>query len=91
MINKTQKFWDKQAKKYDYCERQFEPVVKDIIAKTRKHLNLSDYVLDFGCATGTKTIELAGGTKHIHGLDISTEMINEAIQKKDEANTKNIG
>jgi len=89
-MNKTQKFWDKQAKRYDYSERQFEAVFKKIIAKTRKHLNINDNVLDFGCATGTKTIELAGGTKHIHGLDISPEMINEANKKKDETNITNI-
>jgi len=89
-MNKTQKFWDKQAKRYDYSERQFESVFKIIIAKTKEYFNANDNVLDFGCATGTKTIELAGGTKHIHGLDISLEMINEAIKKKDETNITNI-
>jgi len=89
-MNKTQKFWDKQAKRYDYCERQFEPVFKEIIAKTKEYLNANDNVLDFGCATGTKTLELVDAIKHIHGLDISTEMIKEAIKKKNEANIKNI-
>jgi ubiquinone/menaquinone biosynthesis C-methylase UbiE len=90
MINKTQKFWDKQAKRYDSIEIQFDPVYRDVITKTRKYLNIADHVLDFGCATGTKTIQLADRTKHIHGLDISTEMINEAIKKKDKANIQNI-
>ena len=90
MTNKIQKFWDKQAKRYDSSERQFDPVYKNVITKTWKYLNIVDNVLDFGCATGTKTIQLADGTKHIHGLDISTEMINEAIKKKDKANIKNI-
>ena len=89
-MNRTQVFWDRQAKKYDQSEKQFEPVYKDIIAETRKHLDLDDTVLDFGCATGTKTLELAGGTKHIHGLDISAEMINEAMKKKDNANIRNV-
>jgi 2-polyprenyl-3-methyl-5-hydroxy-6-metoxy-1,4-benzoquinol methylase len=90
MISKTEKFWDKNAKRFDYSERQSEPVDKEIISKTRIHLNINDNVLDFGCATGTKTIELAKGTKHIHGLDISTEMIRIAIKKKDDANIMNI-
>ena len=90
MISKTQKFWDKQAKRYDHRERQFEPVFKEVIAKTRKYLNVNDNVLDFGCATGTKTIELASGIKHVYGLDISTEMINEAILKKDKAKIMNV-
>ena len=90
MINKAQRFWDKQAKRYDYSEKKFETVTKEIIAKTKKYLDSNDNVLDFGCATGTKTIELSDSVKHIHGLDISTEMINEAVKKKDEANIKNI-
>jgi len=90
MISKVQKFWDKQATRYDNSERQFESVTKEIIAKTKNYLDKSDNVLDFGCATGTKTIALADSVNHIHGLDISTEMIREAIKKKDEANILNI-
>ena len=90
MISKTQKFWDKQAKRYDYSERQFAPVFKEIILQTKNNLTTDDKVLDFGCATGTKTIELADSVKHIHGFDISTEMINEANRKIKESNFKNI-
>ena len=89
-MNKTQKFWDKQAKRYDYSERQFESVFEDVIALTKEYLDTNDNVLDFGCATGTKTLELVDGIHHVHGLDISTEMINEAIKKKNEKHVKNI-
>ena len=90
MTDKIQKFWDKQAGRYDSAEVQFDNVYKDVIATTRKYLKIDHNVLDFGCATGTKTIRLAGGIKHIHGLDISAEMINEAIKKRDKANIHNI-
>ena len=90
MTSKIQKFWDKQAKRYDYSERQFAPVFKEIILQTKNNLTTDDKVLDFGCATGTKTIELADSVKHIHGFDISTEMINEANRKIKESNFKNI-
>jgi 2-polyprenyl-3-methyl-5-hydroxy-6-metoxy-1,4-benzoquinol methylase len=90
MKSKIRKFWDKQAKGYDYSERQFEPVFKEIILQTKSYLTTDDNVLDFGCATGTKTIELANSVKHIHGLDISTEMINEANKKIIERDLKNI-
>jgi len=83
-MNKAQKFWNKQAEKYDYSERQFEPVFKEVVSKTKEYLNTSDDVMDFGCATGTKTLELAESTRHIHGIDISDEMIKEAIKKKNE-------
>ncbi len=89
MINKTQNFWNKQAKKYDYSERQFEHVFKEVISKTKEYLNTNDNVLDFGCATGTKTLELAGATKQIHGIDISDEMIKEATKKKNELKNMN--
>ncbi|MBN2424784.1 MAG: class I SAM-dependent methyltransferase [Calditrichaceae bacterium] len=90
MISKTQKFWDKQAKKYDDSERQFEPVFKEIILRTKSYLTTDDNALDFGCATGTKTIALADSVRHIHGFDISTEMICEANKKIIESDLKNI-
>lgn len=89
-MNKTQKFWDKQAARYDYSERQFDSVFKDVIAKTKEYLNPDDRVLDFGCATGTKTLELVDVVHHVHGLDLSTEMINEALKKKSEKDIGNV-
>jgi len=90
MLNKTQKFWDKQAQKYDYSERQFEPVFENVILETQKYLTNEDKVLDFGCATGTKTIQLAESVQHIHGLDISSAMIKEANKKISKQNLGNI-
>ena len=88
-MKKAQKFWDKQAKRYDKSEKQFESIYQDIIARTKEYLNVNDTVLDYGCATGTKTLALAERIKHIHGLDISGEMIKEAIKKKNDANINN--
>jgi ubiquinone/menaquinone biosynthesis C-methylase UbiE len=90
MTQKIQKFWDKNARRYDEGERQFAIVYKEIIAKTSRYLDLNDHLLDYGCATGTKTIELSYKVQHIHGLDISTEMINTAIKKKDALKITNI-
>jgi predicted TPR repeat methyltransferase len=75
MINKAQRFRDRQTRKYDHGEKQFEAVYEGIIAQTIKYLDPNDTVLDFGCATGTKTLYLASAVKHIHGLDISAEMV----------------
>lgn len=90
MLNKTQQFWDKQAKKYDDSEKQFAPIFHKIIAKTKEYLCANDTVLDFGCATGTKTLILGNGIKHIHGIDFSAAMINEALKKKNNANADNV-
>lgn len=89
-MNKAQKFWDKQAKKFDDSQKQSEPASQELIAKTKEYLNANDYVLDFGCAAGTKTLELADGIKHIHGLDFSAEMISEATKKKNKLNITNV-
>ena len=89
-MNEAQKFWDKQAKRYDVSEKQFASVYREIIAGTKEYLQTNDVVLDFGCATGTKTLALADGIKHIHGLDISAEMINQATEKKIAANVENV-
>lgn len=90
MINKAQKFWDKQAKRFDNSDKQFEHANQELIAEVKKYLNANDIVLDFECATGSKTLELAAGIKHIHGLDFSAEMINEAIKKKNKTNSTNV-
>ena len=90
MINKTQLFWDKHAKKFNNGEKRFELASREIIARTKEYLNANDNVLDFGCATGTKTLELADMVKSIHGLDFSAEMISEAVEKKNKINVKNV-
>jgi predicted TPR repeat methyltransferase len=74
-MNKAQKFWDQQANRFEDNERQFESETRELIARTREFLNVNDIALDFGCATGSKTTELADSVKQIHGLDFSEEKI----------------
>jgi len=91
-MDNIQTFWDKQAKKYDNSERQFEQIFKKVVPKTKTYLTKNDTVLDFGCATGTKTLELAESSGFIYGIDISPEMINEALNKlKAKENISNAG
>ncbi|HOH96122.1 MAG TPA: class I SAM-dependent methyltransferase [Candidatus Enterocola sp.] len=90
MINKAHEFWDKQAKRFDDNEKQFQAATREIIARTKEYLNANDNVLDFGCATGTKTLELADSIKNIHGIDFSAEMISKAIKKKNKTNATNV-
>jgi ubiquinone/menaquinone biosynthesis C-methylase UbiE len=89
-MNKAQKFWDKQAKRFEDRQLQFELSSQEIIARTKEYLNPNDNVLDFGCATGTKTFELSNVVKQIHGLDFSAEMISEATNKKNKVNITNV-
>lgn len=90
MKHKAQQFWDKQAKVFDNTDKRAEHANQVLIAGTKKYLDANDNVLDFGCATGTKTLELAAGVKHILGLDFSGEMISGAMKKKNEMNAVNV-
>ncbi len=90
MKNKAEIFWDKRAIRFDNSQKQFDSASREIITRTKEYLKANDNVLDFGCATGTKTLELAGEIKHIHGLDISYEMISLAKKKLNAANSKNV-
>ena len=89
-MNKSEKFWDKIADKYDKAEKRFEPIHIKTLENTKKYLNVSDIVLDYGCATGTKAFELAGNVKKIQGIDISAKMIEAAKRKAVERKIENV-
>lgn len=87
---KSEKIWDFLASSYDEGEKNFEPVHLKTIEKTKKYLHLDDTVLDYGCGTGTKALELAGDVKEIHGIDISSKMIEIANKKVFKLKTPNV-
>lgn len=78
------------AKYFDRAERKDEPINNKIIEKTRTFLKISDNVLDYGCGTGTVAIEIAGSVTIVHGIDISSKMIDVAKEKTLEHKVKNI-
>jgi 2-polyprenyl-3-methyl-5-hydroxy-6-metoxy-1,4-benzoquinol methylase len=80
-MNRSEIFWDKAANTYDQEEKKDEQAIIRIIEKTRKYLNMSDIVLDFGCGTGQISNEIAGNVKLIHALDTSSKMIEIAKEK----------
>ena len=84
--NQAEKFWNRTANNYDKEEKKDEQTYLSIIEKTRKHLKVTDVVLDFGCGTGLVSNEIAGNVKKVQGIDISSKMIeiakNKAIRRK---------
>ena len=80
-MNKSEKFWDNVSKTYDKDENRFKQTHIKFIENTKKYLNVSDIVLDYGCATGTKTFELASNVNKIQCIDISSKMIEIAKRK----------
>ncbi len=89
-MDKSEKIWDKIAHNYDKSEKRFEPIHIKTIENTRKYLKASDNVLDYGCATGTKALELASSVKRIQGIDISSKMIEGAKRKAVERKIENV-
>lgn len=89
-MNKSETFWDKASKNYDKTEGRFEYIHSKSRENTKKHLNVNDIVLDYGCGTGTTSCEFAGQVKEIHAIDISSKMIEAAKEKADASNVENV-
>jgi 2-polyprenyl-3-methyl-5-hydroxy-6-metoxy-1,4-benzoquinol methylase len=89
-LKKAEHFWDRIAEKYDEAEERFEPIHTKILQFTKSYLNGNDIVLDYGCATGSKAFKLASTVKEIHGIDISSKMIEIARRRLASSNVKNI-
>jgi 2-polyprenyl-3-methyl-5-hydroxy-6-metoxy-1,4-benzoquinol methylase len=85
-MNKAENYWDKQA---DEFEIQLNDHYRNVLGKLQKYLSPSDLVLDYGCATGLVSHELAGRVREIHGLDISSKMIAVAKRIAAERNIDN--
>ncbi len=86
-MNKTEKFWDRMSNQFDKQAGHFE---QPPVERSKKYINSSDIVLDYGCATGTTTIEFAGNVKKIHGIDFSSKMIEAAKRKAAVCKIENI-
>ena len=89
-MNKTEKFWDKISKNFDKQAKHHEQTTNKTVENIKKYLNDSDIVLDYGCATGIITYEIAENVKEIHGIDISSKMIEAAKRKAGERKIGNI-
>jgi 2-polyprenyl-3-methyl-5-hydroxy-6-metoxy-1,4-benzoquinol methylase len=89
-MNKSERFWDKTASKYDQIEMKDDQTYVNIIKRTKTHLNINDIVLDYGCGTGLISNEIAEDVKEIHAIDISSNMIGIAEKKAKERNITNI-
>jgi 2-polyprenyl-3-methyl-5-hydroxy-6-metoxy-1,4-benzoquinol methylase len=87
---KSESMWDKLAKNWDTPGVSLGENDLRIIERTKKYLDASNVVLDYGCATGSIAIEMASMAKEVRGIDISSNMIEIARRKADERGVKNI-
>jgi ubiquinone/menaquinone biosynthesis C-methylase UbiE len=89
-ISKAEKFWDRAAKSYDREEKKDEKIYQQILEKLNTHLKSTDHVLDFGCGTGLISNKLTTVVEKIHGIDVSSKMIEIAREKAKNQSLKNI-
>ena len=71
-------FWDKRARKYDARVTRHDELYDKTIAQAGSLLAAGDVVLDFGCASGEMSLELASYAQQVNGIDSSPKMIELA-------------
>ena len=89
-MDKSEKFWDKQAKDYSDDQQKTDLSKNKDFITTLKYLNTDHVVLDYGCATGIVSNAIADKVNEIHGIDISSKMIEIANRTAGERNINNI-
>ena len=73
--------WDKRSKKYDDAIKGHDALYEKTIERTEALLSPSDVVLDFACASGEISIDIAPHVQRVHGIDTAGKMIELANEK----------
>ncbi len=77
-------FWDDIAQSYAEKPVELPEAFEDKIRHTIAKMEPDHTVLDIGCGTGSLALRLAPSGGHIHGLDVSSQMIRIAREKASE-------
>ncbi|MCA9395897.1 MAG: class I SAM-dependent methyltransferase [Candidatus Omnitrophica bacterium] len=80
-MENTAKFWNKIAEKYSKKPIDDKDGYDKTIRVTRTLLRSSQRVLEIGCGTGTRALELCADVREYIATDVATEMIRIADEK----------
>jgi len=83
-------FWNALAEEYARKPVERPEAFERKIAHTRERITPTSVVLDIGCGTGSLALRLAPGAAHVHGLDMSSEMVRIARTKAAASSTSNV-
>ena len=83
-------FWDKRSKKYDDDIKKHDSIYVKTIERTKSLLTDSDVVLDFACASGEMSLDIATHVQQVYGIDLAVKMIELANQKARDRQVDNI-
>jgi ubiquinone/menaquinone biosynthesis C-methylase UbiE len=89
IMKNEEKFWDRISKNYDKGDKVDETYLK-MLEIMKKYLKKDDMVMDFGCATGSISIDISSSVRKVIGIDISSEMIRIAKEKAIEHKAENV-
>jgi ubiquinone/menaquinone biosynthesis C-methylase UbiE len=90
MTRADHQFWDNLAEKYAAQPVANVSAFERKKAVTREHLRPDSTVLELGCGTGSLALSMARHAGHIHGLDISAEMLRIADRKRQAEGVTNV-
>jgi len=90
MANRSERFWDRIAKRYSKQPIGDEVAYQKKLEVTREYFRPYMEVLEFGCGTGSTAIAHAPYVKHIHAIDIASKMIEIAQGKSRAENVENV-
>jgi 2-polyprenyl-3-methyl-5-hydroxy-6-metoxy-1,4-benzoquinol methylase len=86
----TATFWDARAECYDNAITTHDAVYDQTVWATAAMLRNTDEVLDLGCASGEFALDIAPTIAHLHGIDVSREMIALAESKARQRGIPNV-
>ena len=87
---KAVEFWDARAESYAKSSVGNEEVYKEKLEITRRYFDTDSQVFEFGCGTGTTAIHHAPFVQKIVATDISSNMIEIARKKAEDASITNV-
>ena len=83
-------FWDKRTKHYDDNVKKHDFLYEKTIDRTKSLLSNTDVVLDFACASGEMSLDIAPHVQRVHGIDTSVKMIELTNEKARDRQVNNI-
>lgn len=89
-MKSAKEFWDKEAENYDKEEEKDRFIYENAVERTKKYLKKTDTVMDYGCGTGLVANKIADCVRLVHGIDISSKMLEIAEQKSENSKIDNI-
>jgi SAM-dependent methyltransferase len=82
--------WNRLAKGYAKSPVADEAAYRHKLEVTRTYFTLQSEVMEFGCGTGTTAVSHAPHVRHVHGFDISDNMLKIARARADAAGVRNV-